>query len=105
MKNTTSLFAVTYGLLDFFAEEGLRTLFLSTADEVRELAEEFITVIPDDLDDYRSDIQDWNGKDRLLIRHQDDDTFYFSAVQVPTSPTMDFSDFHDFVRDYAVEGD
>ena len=84
-ESNTVKFAVTYGRTDYFAEEGLQTVFCNSVAEVKDLAKQFIYVIPDDLVDYKADIVAWSGKDNLVITHQDDDTFLFSAVPVPTS--------------------
>lgn len=54
-------FAVIYGQTDFSSESGLKTLFVSKFKEVKKLAKEFVTVIPDDLDAYLQDINDWDG--------------------------------------------
>lgn len=95
-------FAVTYGRTDFFAEEGLETLLIATKEEVKQLALQFINVIPDDLDSYKEDIAKWNGKSRFIITHQDDDTFYFSvipfAAKVATKAEM--AKFHSFVKEF-----
>ena len=98
MDNTPK-FAVTYGRLNFMpGEDGLETLFVGSIDEVKAIADQFIHVIPDDLPPYRKDIKRWTGNDQLLIVHQDDDSFYFSAVPVKT--TADMSAFATFVSDY-----
>lgn len=97
-------FAVTYGRLNFMrGESGLETLFVGTLDEAKQLASQFIVVIPDDLSPYKNDIKNWDGSSQLLIVHQDDDSFYFSAVPVKSSD--DFTTFSDFVAQFAVESE
>lgn len=96
---TTPQFAVTYGRLNFSPdEEGLDTVFLGSIDEVKELAGQFIHVIPDDLPPYKKDIKKWNGTGQLLIVHQDDDSFYFSAVAI--QQTTDLTKFSQFCEEF-----
>lgn len=96
-------FAVTYGQTDHIHStgEGLETLFLSSKELVKELALEFIQVIPDELEPYQEEITNWDGKSRLTICHQDDDTFLFQAT--PISLTLDFAAFRQFVADNNAE--
>lgn len=94
-------FVVVYGRTDFFAEEGLQTLFLSSPEEVRKLAKKFIKVIPDDPEPYLDDINKWDATQNLVITHQDDDTFLFSCT--PIALTTDLKDFHKFVKDFNAE--
>lgn len=97
--DNTPRFAVTYGRLNFMpGEEGLETLFVASTDEVKQLASQFIHVIPDDLPPYKKDIKQWDGTGQLLIVHQDDDSFYFSAV--PVAVSTDTSNFDGFVSDF-----
>jgi hypothetical protein len=104
MTKTPPQFAVTYGRLNFMSDEpGLETLFVGSSDEVKQLASDFITVIPDDLASYKKDIKKWKGTDQLLIVHQDDDSFFFSAV--PIAPSMDHTNFSNFVSEFAVKDD
>lgn len=99
--DNTPRFAVTYGRTDYFAEEGLRTIFVTHSDEVKQLASQFIQVIPDDLDSYKQDIKDWDGTSPLVITHQDDDTFLFSVT--PIQKTVEgIAAFQDFVSTFAV---
>jgi hypothetical protein len=94
-------FAIIYGRTDYFAEEGLRQVFVATVDEVKELALQFIDVIPDDLDDYKADINKWDGSDVLTVTHQDDDTFLFKATPITVaSGPRDFADFAGFVSEF-----
>jgi hypothetical protein len=94
----TPRFTITYGRTDFFAEEGLRTLFVASVDEVKQLATQFITVIPDDLADYQDEIAKWDGEGIFTITHQDDDTFLFQATPIHLS--VDFTSFRSFVADF-----
>lgn len=107
MKTTMPQFAVVYGRTDYFADndEGLSMLFPSSPEEVRELATAFIAVIPDDLDYYQKQIKEWNGHDRLIITHQDDDTFLFSVTTIPVALTGDLDAFNTFVSTFAVPDD
>jgi oligoribonuclease NrnB/cAMP/cGMP phosphodiesterase (DHH superfamily) len=101
---TQSQYVIVYGRLDFTAIEkddgdGLEVIQVASADEVRSLANQFINVIPDDLDWYQNYIKRWNEEDRLLITHQDDETFYFSA----TRATMNLGNFHRFIKNSTTE--
>jgi hypothetical protein len=101
--DTSPRFAVTYGRLNFLSdEEGLETLFVDSSDEVKRLASQFITVIPDDLEDYKADIKKWDGMSQLRFVHQDDDSFFFSADPIKTSTA--FTKFSDFVSEFQMEG-
>ncbi len=102
--DNTPRYAVTYGRTDYFAEEGLRTIFVTHSDEVKQLASQFIQVIPDDLDSYKQDIKDWDGSSTLVITHQDDDTFLFSVT--PIQKTVEgIAAFQDFVSTFMVPDD
>lgn len=99
MENTPR-FAVTYGRTDYFAEEGLQTIFVSSAEEVRALAKQFIHVIPDDLEDYLKDIKQWKPTQRLHITHQDDDTFLFQADPIKLNSAAANNAFDRFVSEF-----
>jgi len=58
----------------------LMSFVVCSADEVKAHAHAFIVVIPDELDDYKSDINSWDGTTTLEISHADDDTFIFIAA-------------------------
>jgi len=96
-------YAVVFGRMDFSAEEGLITVFAASTAQVRKMASEFIQVIPDDLEGYEEDIKEWDGKAPLLITHQDDDTFYFSATKI-NGVTEDMSAFSAFVSEFVHAG-
>jgi hypothetical protein len=96
----TAKFAIIYGRTDFFAED-LHQVFVSTEAEVRDLATQFIQVIPDDPEPYLEDIKNWNPDSELLITHQDDDTFLFQCKAI--SLTTDLSDFNKFVTDFNAD--
>lgn len=103
----TNLYVVTYGELN---GNQIKTVVVMGKEAVKKMASEFITVIPDDLEDYKKDIKAWKGKDALIFNHQDDDTFYFSATLGPASDAQlpdppDTDSFHAFVSEYAVEDD
>lgn len=97
MNKATLQFAVTYGNTDFFDEEGLKTIFFATAEEVREAASEFIKVIPDDLEGYQEDIKKWDGNSNLVITHADDDTFLFSVTPIHVTVEEDISRMQAFL--------
>jgi len=93
-----SRFAITFGKIN--STECPMMLFVSTSTEVKQLAKKFITVIPDDVEDYAIDIDNWNGDSVLTIIHQDDDTFLFQVA--PIKSTVNLSDFNEFILDNAV---
>ena len=97
-------YAITFGRTDFFAnEEGkdaLQTIVSNSMEDVKSLARRFITVIPDDLDDYREEIDCWDGNSVLMLDHQDDDTFLFLAT--PIAMMTDRSNFNAFVAEFVV---
>lgn len=99
--NSTPKFAVTFGISNFFSDDGLKTIFASSAAEVKELATRFITVIPDDPDSYEDDVKAWDGQDTLTITHDDDETFLFMATPIAATPVR--SDFDSFITKYVVE--
>jgi hypothetical protein len=100
---TNPKFAITYGRLNFLPnEDGLETLFVETVGEAKNLALQFIQVIPDDPESYIEDVNEWPGKDRLRIVHQDDDSFYFSVT--PIQLTDDIAKFSQFVTEFNAEG-
>jgi hypothetical protein len=103
-NNKTPKFAITYGnIIDTSSVDCLHTIFVSSTQKVKKLALKFIKVIPDNIDNYTSDIENWNGEDKLLITHQDDDAFYFSATLIQL--TDDFSEFTNFVSANSSEED
>lgn len=75
-----SNFVITYGRLD---AGDLRVLTVNGLDAARALALDFIQVIPDDLVSYQAHINTWNADVPLVITHQDDDSFFFSATWTP----------------------
>lgn len=84
------------------SDEGdLMSFTLGSLEDVKDAAMTFITVIPDDLEDYRKDITDWDGSDRFTVSHQDDD--YFIFVAQPMSAVGLPSEFTSFVDDYKVD--
>jgi len=99
-----NIYVVTYGRLD---NNEIKTLVVEGEDAVRSLARRFITVIPDDLDDYKKDIKGWKGGDKsLTFTHQDDDTFFFAANPGPASNVFeedqDTDSFDSFVSEFAT---
>jgi hypothetical protein len=97
----TNPVAITYGRTH---NNEIRTFFVSSMDKAKEVAKEFIHVFPAELESYVTFIDKWDGKDSLVITHQDDDTFYFNATVV--SVFLDFEDetsddtFTQFVKDF-----
>lgn len=103
MENTLpaiTLYAITYGRIDIHACEGLHTLVVTSKDEAKDMAKSFIQVIPDDLDSYERDIDKWNGVDKLVLTHSDDDSFYFSITRLSASGHDEFQNFTQFVQEF-----
>lgn len=101
MMNGT--YAVVYGRTDALHEgEGLNTIFLADVEAVKEMARQFIKVIPDDLEGYEKDIKRWTGKNVLSFAHQDDDTFYFSATPF-TAFAKNMKKFNEFVAEFNAD--
>lgn len=94
------MFIIAYGRVGEIVPE-IITLTVDSVKEVKSLATKFITVIPDDLEDYTQEIINWNGEEELLLTHQDDDTFIFRCL--PLSLTKDFNSFNEFVKEFQVE--
>lgn len=92
-------FVINYGCLDDLYHDGLQTIVVDSSQEVRRLATKFIEVIPDDPDQYLDHVKAWDPETTILVlTHQDDDTFYFSAVRVGLA--SDLSDFMKFCQDF-----
>lgn len=95
---------VTYGELN---EGHLKSIRLTSVNQAKELASQFIRVIPDELEWYEKEIKKWNGKEALVLSHQDDDTFYFSATVISAYTDPDrkprLAGFHKFVSDNKVD--
>lgn len=108
MENSPAKYAIVYGRTDFHATEGLRTLFVMTLQEVRDMAIHFIKVIPDDPMDYILDVTTWfeaaikddASWEDFTIQHQDDDTFLFMVTKVATPTADDIDEFNAFVSDF-----
>lgn len=69
------------------------TFVVVGAEEVKKLAHEFIVVIPDDLEDYKSDIDGWDGSTTLEFSHADDDIFVFIAAPLKEGTPARFGEF------------
>lgn len=101
-----SVVVITYGVLDSDASQALdlRSFLVPNATVARALAHTFLDVIPDDITGYQDQVNAWAGAvdAPLVITHQDDDTFFFCAVQTGgcfMEPTQDLSAFHRFVQE------
>lgn len=104
-------YVINYGRLltspvgDDYTNPEMVTIIAVGVDQVKRLALEFIHVIPDDLASYTQDITDWTGTGALVLSHQDDDTFYFSATLafMPLDSTLDLSGFFAFTEAYSAD--
>ena len=97
--------AITYGRV---YNNEIVTFFVADMKDAKEIAKEFIKVIPDDPDEYVKDVNAWDGKASLVITHQDDDTFYFNATVCgfyhdTEDNNLDREEFEMFVNDFRVE--
>lgn len=103
-KSSSKVLIVTYGEVQGLLEDNnsLVTFAINaTLGLAKELAKEFVKVIPDDMEPYVQDIDDWKGDGPFVLYHEDDDHFYFSATLVGgslTGPQTDaVVDFQKFV--------
>lgn len=101
MKNTTTVYIVTAGLIPQVPtrEDDLLTFQLESLEDVKSAARDFVNVIPDDLEDYLKDIADWDGTGVFTVSHQDDDYFMFRAQLAPVPGIPDR--FNSIVSEYA----
>jgi hypothetical protein len=100
MENTNApKFVIVYGCVDTFEPAGLSHVLVSSLDEAKALATQFLSVIPDNVDRELNAISAWDGTSKFEVNHQDDDHFYFSAFPLVADSTA-VAKFTDWVEEF-----
>ena len=73
-------FVINHGRLD---NNQIKTIVVNDLSVAKRLALDFTQVIPCDPAGYQKRITEWTGNDSFLMTHQDDDSFFFSAIWTP----------------------
>lgn len=95
----TPKFVIAYGRVDTFVREGLSHVLVSSLDEAKAMATQFLSVIPDDVDQELNAIAAWDGNSKFEVNHQDDDHFYFSAFPL-TANSSAMAKFTEWVEEF-----
>jgi len=85
----------------------LVTLICSNISEVKDLALQFITVFPDDLQIHKDEIATWTDTGLLeeySLYHSDDDNFIFKATKVAKAKSA-YARFTGLVEQYVIQDD
>lgn len=92
-------FVIVYGRVDTFIREGLSHVLVSSLDEAKTLATQFLSVIPENVDRELNAISAWDGTSKFEVNHHDDEHYYFSAFPL-TADSNAMVKFTDWVKEF-----